>query len=51
MNVTNDRFKNRELHTEDYWQMVCAEQNEYANVFALQGIELNLFSLTDYRLN
>jgi hypothetical protein len=34
MNVTNDRLKNRQLHTEDYQQMVSVEQREYAEVFA-----------------
>ena len=32
MNVTKDRFKNRQLHIEDYRQMVSAEQKEYAEV-------------------
>ena len=30
MNVTKDRFKDRQLHIEDYLQMVSAEQKEYA---------------------
>lgn len=29
MNVTESRFKNRQLHIEDYLQMVSAEQREY----------------------
>ena len=29
MNVTESRFKNRQLHIEDYLQMVSAEQKEY----------------------
>lgn len=29
MNVTESRFKNRQLHIEDYLQMVSAEQEEY----------------------
>ncbi len=33
MNVTESRFKNRQLHIEDYLQMVSAEQKEYAEVF------------------
>lgn len=33
MNVTESRFKNRQLHMEDYLQMVSAEQKEYAEVF------------------
>ena len=30
MNVTESGFKNRQLHMEDYLQMVSAEQKEYA---------------------
>ncbi len=33
MNVTESRFKNRQLHIEDYLQMVFAGQKEYAEVF------------------
>ena len=33
MNVTNDRFKDRQLHNEDYLQMVSAEQKEYGAVW------------------
>ena len=33
MNVTESRFKNRQLHIEDYLQMVSAEQKEYAERF------------------
>ena len=33
MNVTESRFENRQLHMEDYLQMVSAEQKEYAEVF------------------
>lgn len=33
MNVTESRFKNRQLHIEDYLQMVSAEQKEYAEMF------------------
>lgn len=33
MNVTESRFKNRQLHIEDYLQMVSTEQKEYAEVF------------------
>ena len=35
MNVTESRFKNRQLHIEDYLQMVSAEQKEYAEVAEL----------------
>ena len=33
MNVTEGGFENRQLHIEDYLQMVSAEQKEYAEVF------------------
>ena len=33
MKVTESGFKNRQLHIEDYLQMVSAEQKEYAEVF------------------
>lgn len=33
MKVTESRFKNRQLHMEDYLQMVSAGQKEYAEVF------------------
>lgn len=33
MNVTESGFENRQLHIEDYLQMVSAEQGEYAEVF------------------
>ena len=32
MKVTNDRFKGRQLHIEDYLQMVSTESKEYAEV-------------------
>ena len=41
MNVTNDRFKDRQLHNEDYLQMVSAEQKEYAEVSACQRTAKN----------
>ena len=41
MNVTNDGFKDRHLHIEDYLQMVSAEQKEYAEVTARQRIAEN----------
>ena len=48
MNVTNGRFKNRQLHIEDYRQMVSAEQKEYATVFAYQRIAENNDIITDF---
>ena len=41
MNVTKDGFKDRQLHIEDYLQMVSAEQKEYAEVSAHQRITEN----------
>ena len=48
MNVTNDRFNNRQLHTEDYQQMVSAEQREYAEVFDYQRIAENNDIVIDF---
>lgn len=44
MNVTNDRFKDRQLHIEDYLQMVSTESKEYAEVSACQRIALRTSS-------
>ena len=44
MNVTNDRFKDRQLHNEDYLQMVSTESKEYAEVSACQRIVLQTSS-------
>ena len=49
MNVTNDRFKDRQLHMEDYLQMVSAEQKEYAEVSACQRIAENNHINTDFQ--
>lgn len=49
MNVTEDGFKNRQLHIEDYLQMVSAEQKEYAEVFAHQRIAENNDIITDFQ--
>ena len=48
MNVTNDGFKDRQLHMEDYLQMVSAEQKEYAEVSVYQRITENNDIITDY---
>ena len=48
MNVTNDRFKDRQLHIEDYLQMVSAEQKEYAEVFDYSKITEKSGVITDY---
>jgi RNA-directed DNA polymerase len=49
MNVTKDGLKNRQLHKEDYLQMVSAEQKEYAEVFAHQRIAENNHVITDFQ--
>ena len=55
MNVTNDRFKDRQLHIEDYLQMVSAEQKEYAEVskepkvLCCQRIAENNHIITDFQ--
>ena len=49
MNVTKDGFKNRQLHNEDYLQMVSAEQKEHAEVFAHQRITENNNIITDFQ--
>ena len=49
MNVTKDGFKNRQLHIEDYLQMVSAEQKEYAEVSAHQRITENNDIITDFQ--
>lgn len=48
MNVTKDGFKDRQLHMEDYLQMVPAEQGEYAEVSAYQRITENNSIVTDF---
>ncbi len=49
MNVTKDGFKDRQLHIEDYLQMVSAEQREYAEVSAHQRITENNDIITDFQ--
>ena len=48
MNVTKDGFKDRQLHMEDYLQMVSAEQKEYAGVSVYQRITENNNIITDF---
>lgn len=54
MKVTESRqkfrgnFKNRQLHIEDYLQMVSAEQKEYAEVFDYGKITEKSGIITDY---
>jgi len=47
MKVTNDGFKNRQLHLEDYLLMVSAEQREQTEVFDYQRIAENNDTITD----
>ena len=49
MNVTNDRFKDRQLHIEDYLQMVSTESKEYAEESACQRIAENNRIITDFQ--
>lgn len=49
MNVTNDKFKDRQLHIEDYLQMVSTESKEYAGVSACQRIAENNRIITDFQ--
>ena len=51
MNVTESGFKNRQLHMEDYLQMVSAEQREYAEVFDYSKITEKSGVITDYWTN
>lgn len=48
MNVTKDGFKDRQLHMEDYLQMVPAEQGENAEGFVYQRITENNDIITDF---
>jgi len=49
MNVTKDGFKDRQLHIEDYLQMVSSEKKEYAEVSAHQKIAENNDTITDFQ--
>ena len=51
MNVTESGFKNRQLHMEDYLQMVSAEQKEYAEVLDYSKITEKSGVITDYWTN
>ena len=51
MNVTENRFKNRQLHIEDYLQMVSAEQKENAEEFDYSKITEKSGIITDYWTN
>ena len=47
MNATKDGIKDRQVHTEDYLQMVSTESKEYAEVSAHQRITVNNDIITD----
>ena len=49
MNVTKNEIKDRQLHIEDYLQMVSAEQKEYAEVSARSRITENNDIITDFQ--
>lgn len=51
MNVTKNEIKDRQLHIEDYLQMVSAEQKEYAEVAAHSRITENNHIITDFQTN
>ena len=51
MNVTKNEIKDRQLHIEDYLQMVSAEQKEYAEVSAHSRITENNHIITDFQTN
>jgi RNA-directed DNA polymerase len=51
MKVTNDGFKNRQLHIEDYLLMVSAEQKEHTEVFDYQRIAENNDAITEIWTN
>lgn len=51
MNVTENRFKNRQLHMEDYLQTVSAEQKENAEEFDYSKITEKSGIITDYWTN
>lgn len=49
MNVTKNELKDRQLHNEDYLQMVSAEQKEYAEVSAHSRITESNDIITDFQ--
>lgn len=49
MNVTDDGLKDRQLHIEDYLQMVSSEKKEYAEVSTHQKIAENNDTITDFQ--
>jgi len=51
MNVTKNEIKDRQLHIEDYLQMVSAEQKEHAEVSTHLRIAENNDIITDFQAN
>lgn len=51
MNVTKNEIKDRQLHIEDYLQMVSSEKKEYAEVSAHLRIAENNDIITDFQAN
>lgn len=51
MKVTESGFKDRQLHAEDYLQMVSGEQKEYAEVFDYSKITEKSGVITSYWKN
>jgi len=49
MNVTKNELKDRQLHIEDYLQMVSAEQKEHAEVSAHSRITENNIIIADFQ--
>ncbi len=49
MNVTKNEIKDRQLHIEDYLQMVSAEQKEYAEVSTYSRITENNDIMADFQ--
>jgi len=49
MNVTDDRFKDRQLHTEGYPQMVSTESKEHAEASACQRIAESNRIITNFQ--
>ena len=48
MNVTESRFKDRQLHMEDYLPMLSAEYKEHAEAFDYSKITEKIGVITDY---
>lgn len=51
MNVTKNEIKDRQLHIEDYLQMVSAEQKEYSEVSVHSRITENNNIITDFQMD